>query len=143
MKRDGTVYVTGIPVSGSKRHVSKTHGTHNGRTDSWPHVSDALDRPRKLGGEAVSSAPRWKGGKVRAQQTRVNPFNYQDPGVGISQSPSWSVCILVKDWFRNIERVETIGITANCEAAAKMLAWRIAEDADNILPLEFVGCSSG
>ena len=134
--------VTGIPVSGSKRHVDKTHGSHNGRTDSWPHVSDRLDRPRKLGGEAVSRAPRWKDRKIRKPMTRINPFNYQDPAIGIPKRASFSVFILVMDWFENREKVQRFDVTGADQDLATSFAWHVAEDIDNIMPLEIVGVSS-
>lgn len=130
--------VTGYPVAGSERHVSKTNGSHNGRWDRFPHLSDVLDRPKKLGGDVVSTAPRWKGSKARRAQVRINPFNYQDPAIGIPQSPSWWVGVRIKDWVTGKTFVQETAITARHEGDAAAYAQQITEKLDNVLFLGIV-----
>lgn len=132
---------TGIPVTGSQRHVSKTHGTHNGRTATWPHPSDVLDRP-PLGGEPVSRVPRWKNRKARKPGRRINPFNYQDPFREIKPGASYAVLIRVLDWVAYRKVIQTFHVSADCESNALAFAWHVAERVDNIEPLEIVGFSS-
>ena len=82
-------------VSGSPRHVTKTHGTHNGRTGSWPHVSDAIERPSRLPDLAgVQRADRKRGRRhkrVRQPRITISKHMYQDPAKDITPLPVWVV----------------------------------------------------
>lgn len=88
MKKQSRVTVT--PVTGTHRHVSKTHGTHNGRSYSFPHLSDKLDRPKPLPDLSPSTVRDRKLGKrhrrVRMPQIRIVPCLYQDPAKDIPSS---------------------------------------------------------
>ena len=67
----------------SPRHVSKTHGSHNGRWYSWPHVSDALDRPPSLEPPTVATVGK-KHAKARHPLRSSNVG--KQPGQGRWQS---------------------------------------------------------
>lgn len=82
-------------VTGSKRHVSKTHGSHNGRTSTWPHPSDAIERPEKLpdldGVRRDEVARGRKHGKARHPMRMIAKTHYQDGAKDIPRLPSWRV----------------------------------------------------
>jgi len=132
---------TVITVTGSERHVSMTHGSHNGRLDSFPHLCDAIGRHRKLGGE-VTLAPRTYGHqKARRAQRRVNPFNYQDPLPETQRRASWWVAVCFKDWFTGMTVTEETAITADSAEDAAVYAEQITEKRDNVLFLNIVKVS--
>lgn len=82
-------------VTGSPRHVSKTHGSHNGRTGSWPHPSDAIERPARLPDLSEARASDRRRGrrhaKARHPMRRINPYLYQDAAKDIPPMPRWVV----------------------------------------------------
>ncbi len=82
-------------VSGSRRHVSKTHGTHNGRTHTWPHQSDQLDRPARLPDlGSVRTVERVRGRKHKrlgARQIRIAAHMYLDGAFDLPRLPVWIV----------------------------------------------------
>ena len=82
-------------VSGSPRHTAKTHGSHNERTHSWPHPSDALDRPVRLPDlEGVRRGDRKRGRRHKRAswpQTRVPKHLYQDGTFDLPHLPVWVV----------------------------------------------------
>jgi hypothetical protein len=83
-------------TTGSRRHLEKTHGTHNGRVDTFPHLSDVRDRPRKLPDLSPSVLTDRKRGRRHSRAWKpkngINPFLYQDPAKGIPQRiPMWIV----------------------------------------------------
>ena len=82
-------------VSGSKRHLSKTHGSHNQRTGSWPHRTDDLDRPRRLPTPSDERGEVWqrnrKHKRISNPQLRVAKYMYQDGARDLPRLPRWKV----------------------------------------------------
>ena len=134
VKNDGTVYT----VSGSPRHVAKTHGSHNGRTHTWPHVSDALDRPPHLRDV----------GKVRPPK-HVPPHHHRVPKPHVRstlgmdsyrahqfyRSPRWTVTVRVNNLLTKAEEWLTIVVNARSAEEAEEIAWRLAQCDRPCIPL--------
>lgn len=82
-------------VSGSRRHLDKTHGSHNDRTMSWPHISDRLDRPDRLPDLSVVRGAEIKRGRKHKRaswaQIRVSKHLFQDPAFDLPHTPVWVV----------------------------------------------------
>ena len=82
-------------VSGSARHTAKTHGSHNERTRSWPHLSDRLDRPVRLPDlEGVRRGDRERGRRHKRAswpQVRTPKHLYQDGSFDLPHMPVWVV----------------------------------------------------
>lgn len=82
-------------LDGSPRHVSKTHGSHNGRTHTWPHPSDAIERPPKLPDLADARGSDIRRGRrhKRARQPMrvICKSHYQDPARDIPALQRWDV----------------------------------------------------
>ena len=82
-------------VRGSRRHLDKTHGSHNARTHSWPHLSDRLDRPLTLPDlSVVRNADRRRGRRHKRAswpQLRVTKHLYNDGSSDLPHMPVWVV----------------------------------------------------
>ena len=122
--------VTTHRVTGSKRHVTKTHGTHNGRTGSWPHASDALDRPAHLRDvtRVRPEKPTYlKHRRLGTPQLRSTLGTDSLRAHSVLGSPRWEVAVLVDDHFLRQTVTLDVTITAYSSEEAERLALQLAE----------------
>jgi hypothetical protein len=135
---------TEISVQGSERHVSLTHGTHNGRTDTWPHLSDALSRPKPLPDLSPSPLRDRKRGRRHAKatrpQVRISKALYQDGAGDIPRLTVFSVWVILRDFNSSgeLERRQ-FDVSASSSEEAERLAIQIAGHDLNVLAFETDG----
>jgi len=127
-KRNGTTERSVAPVTGSLRHVSKTHGSHNARLDSWPNISDAIERPQKLQ-DPVLHHVRFgrKHTRARMPKTVISKPLYQDPTVDFPRTPIWIVSVEanpVQSWLPKMAEVAVTARSADeaCAIAIDIVA---------------------
>jgi len=116
-----------VKVSGSPRHVSKTHGTHNGRVDTWPHASDAIERPCKLKDPVLHHTRFGKQHRrVRTPKTTINEFFYQDGARDLMRRPAWVVTVVANPGQSWKPRELEVVVTAWSEEEAVRLGIDLA-----------------
>ena len=125
----GTVRTVG-PASGSRRHVAKTHGSHNGRTDSWPHMSDGLDRPAHLRDTTRVRPDKpmpSRHHRLGARQIRSTLGTDSLRAHAVLGNPRWDVRVEVDDRLRNEHVFIDIRVTAHSSEEAEALGLGLAE----------------
>lgn len=133
-RRMGTPNVTTVAtvseVKGSPRHVAKTHGSHNGRVDSWPHLSDALDRPAHLRDRTrVRPDKPTPSRHFRLGQRQIRSTLGTDSlrAHAVLGNPRWDVAVMVDDRLKDSCVCIHVTVTARDTAEAEALGSQLAE----------------
>lgn len=119
-----------VNVSGSPRHLAKTHGSHNERTNSWPHLSDAIDRPAHMRDttrvKPVKPVPtrHHRLSKPRVRSTLGTDSLRAHSVLG---NPRWDVHVLVDDRRIKQHVFVDVTVTAHDSGEAERLALQLAE----------------
>jgi len=120
----------GVATLGSERHVTKTHGTHNGRTGSWPHLSDAIDRPAHLRDLTVERASKPIPSRHRRLGTRQLRSTLGKDSLrahAVLGAPRWDVAVEVNDLIEKRHVIVNVSVTARDAEEAERLALDLAE----------------
>ena len=101
--------------NGSPRHRAKTHGSHNGRWHSWPHVSDVLDRPPPYRTPTVLTVKRER--KARHPGTSSREGKRTGRGRWSQDQPSTPIYLVSAERAHD-GRTISVRVTARCEEEA-------------------------